>query len=246
MGPGTSQPVRLDKFLCESTELTRSESKRLLKTGSVSVEGVIVKNPACKVTDDAEILLDGAPLTLVGSRYIMLNKPVDTICSTHSGTRAELYPSVIDLLNVIKSDRLRIAGRLDVDTTGLVLITDDGQWSHKITSPVKKCGKRYRVELAMPPDQSAIEQFAQGIQLQGEKKRTRPAQLEFISHQEVLLTIHEGKYHQVKRMFAALGNRVTALHREQIGSITLDPDLEAGEWRYLTEDEINSVQEVTS
>ncbi|WP_422132682.1 MULTISPECIES: 16S rRNA pseudouridine(516) synthase RsuA [unclassified Endozoicomonas] len=238
--------MRLDKFLCESTELSRSESKRLLKTGSVTVEGTVVKDPACKVSDDAEVLLDGAPLTLVGFRYIMLYKPLDTLCATPSGTRAEMYPSVINLLDVIKSDRLRIAGRLDVDTTGLVLITDDGQWSHKITSPVKKCGKRYRVELASPLDQSAIEQFAQGVQLHGEKKPTRPAQLEFISDQEVLLTIHEGKYHQVKRMFAALGNRVTALHREQIGSITLDPDLKTGEWRYLTENEIHSVQEATT
>ncbi|WP_252178695.1 16S rRNA pseudouridine(516) synthase RsuA [Endozoicomonas sp. 4G] len=233
--------MRLDKFLCESTELTRSESKRLLKAGSVTVEGIIVKNPACKVSDDSEILLDGAPLNRVGFRYIMLNKPVDTLCSTLSGTEAERYPSVIELLDVIKSDRLRIAGRLDADTTGLVLITDDGQWSHRITSPVKKCSKRYRVELAMPLDHSAIEPFAEGIQLHGEKKPTRPAQLEFISDQEVLLTIHEGKYHQVKRMFAALGNRVTALHREQIGAITLDPELEAGEWRYLTEEEINSI-----
>ena len=233
--------MRLDKFLCESTELTRSEAKRLLKTELVSVDGAIVKNPAQKVSSDSEVRLDGEPLSLVGFRYIMLNKPLDTICSTLAGTGADMYPSVIDLLDVIKSDRLRIAGRLDVDTTGLVLITDDGQWSHRITSPAKECGKRYRVELDSPLDPSAVEQFAQGVQLKGEKKLTRPAQLEFISDQEVLLTIHEGKYHQVKRMFAALGNHVTALHREQVGSITLDPFLDARGWRYLTEEEINSV-----
>ncbi|WP_062261329.1 16S rRNA pseudouridine(516) synthase RsuA [Endozoicomonas arenosclerae] len=233
--------MRLDKFICESTELTRSEAKRLLKTGSVSVDGSIVKSPAQKISVDSEVLVDGEPLSLVGFRYIMLNKPADTICTTLLGTRAEMYPSVIELLDVIKSDRLRIAGRLDVDTTGLVLITDDGQWSHRITSPGKECSKRYRVELASPLDQSAAEQFAQGIQLQGEKKLTRPAQLEFVSEQEVLLTIHEGKYHQVKRMFAALGNHVTALHREQIGDIKLDPELEAGEWRYLTDEEMKSV-----
>ncbi|KEQ19501.1 16S rRNA pseudouridine(516) synthase RsuA [Endozoicomonas numazuensis] len=233
--------MRLDKFLCESTELTRSEAKRLLKTGSVSVDGTTIKNPAQKIASDSEVLLDGEKLSLVGFRYLMLNKPADTLCSTLAGTRAEMYPSIIELLDVVKSDRLRIAGRLDVDTTGLVLVTDDGQWSHRITSPGKECGKRYRVELDSPLDKTAVELFAEGIQLKGEKKLTRPAQLEFLSDQEVLLTIHEGRYHQVKRMFAALGNHVVALHREKIGSITLDPSLEAGEWRYLTEDEVNSV-----
>jgi 16S rRNA pseudouridine516 synthase len=208
-----------------------------LKTGEVTCEGEVIKNPAHKVTADSIVKLEGRRLELRGFRYIMLNKPQDTLCSTVG----DVYPSALELLDVEKPDLLRIAGRLDADTTGLVLITDDGQWSHRITSPGKKCGKRYRVQLAEELDESAIQSCSEGIQLQGEKKRTLPAELEFVTPSEVLLTLHEGKYHQVKRMFAALGNRVTALHREQIGKIELDEMLEPGQWRFLSAEEISSV-----
>jgi 16S rRNA pseudouridine516 synthase len=163
----------------------------------------------------------------------MLNKPADFICSTTD----ESHPSVLRLLDIEKPQNLHIAGRLDVDTTGLVLITDDGQWSHAITSPKKECGKRYRAELADPIDESAVKQFAEGIQLRNETVLTRPAKLEIISPHEVVVTLHEGKYHQVKRMFAALGNKVVELHREAVGHIELDDELEPGEWRYLTDEE---------
>ncbi|MCW8994509.1 MAG: pseudouridine synthase, partial [Psychromonas sp.] len=133
------------------------------------------------------------------------------------------------------------AGRLDADTTGLTLITDDGQWSHQITSPRRKCAKRYRVTLAQPLADNAVERFKEGIQLKSENQPCLPATLIRLSETEVLLTISEGKYHQVKRMFAALGNHVISLHREQIGKIELDKNLAAGEWRYLTEDEVNNI-----
>lgn len=145
------------------------------------------------------------------------------------------------LLDEVKMENLHFAGRLDVDTTGLVLITDDGKWSHRITSPKHKCEKTYRVWLADPVQQEYVDQFKQGIELRNEKEPTLPAQLEIIDEKEVLLTIHEGKYHQVKRMFAALGNKVEGLHRERIGDIYLDEDLEPGEYRYLTQEEIDSV-----
>ena len=227
-----------DKFLCESTELTRSEAKKVLRAGLVSCDGQIVKNSGFKVEPDSCVEVEGRRVEPVGFRYIMLHKPLDCICSTVGD---DMYPSVLELIDVDKHDRLRIAGRLDADTTGLLLITDDGQWSHKITSPRKECGKRYRVELADPLEESAIEQFSAGVKLDGERKLTLPAQLDLLSPYEALLTIHEGKYHQVKRMFAALGNRVTALHREQIGHIELDEFLEPGEWRYLTSEEIESI-----
>ena len=175
-----------------------------------------------------------------GLRYLMLNKPQDTLCSNVD----EFYPSVLSLLGVPKAYSLHIAGRLDADTTGLVLITDDGQWSHRLTSPVKACAKRYRVQLADPltaSDSELVAKFAHGIALKGEASLTRPATLEILTPTEVLLTITEGKYHQVKRMFAAIGNKVVGLHREQVGGISLDPDLGAGQWRYLTQDEIASV-----
>ncbi|GAB1100848.1 MAG: 16S rRNA pseudouridine(516) synthase RsuA [Shewanella algae] len=229
--------MRLDKFICESTELTRSMAKKALHRGEISVDGEIVKDSSFKVRDGMRVCFDGEPISLIGNRYLMLHKPVDTICSTVD----EVYPSVISLLEIEKPESLHIAGRLDADTTGLVLITDDGQWSHKLTSPKKECGKRYRVWLATPVTEDLIPQFAAGLALHREEGLTRPAQLQLISPTEVLLTITEGKYHQVKRMFAAVGNKVEALHRESIGAIELDSELEPGEWRYLTEAELASV-----
>ena len=143
------------------------------------------------------------------------------------------------LIDVDKAFDLHIAGRLDADTTGLVLITDDGRWSHNIITPNKECQKVYRVQLSRPIKDEIIETFKIGVQLQGEDGLTKPAILEIISDKEVLLTITEGKYHQVKRMFAAVGNRVIGLHREQIGDVKLD-SLALGEWRYLNEKEVES------
>ena len=233
-------PMRLDKYLCESTELSRANAKKCLHRGEVTCDGVVVTNSAFKVPAGCDVRLLGESIMVRGLRYIMLNKPQHTLCSTVD----EVYPSVLSLLAVPKARSLHIAGRLDADTTGLVLITDDGQWSHRLTSPTKECAKRYRVQLAEPLDSSTTEleaQFARGIALKGEASLTRPAVLDMVTPTEVLLTITEGKYHQVKRMFAAIGNKVVGLHREQVGGIALDPVLEAGQWRYLTQDEIASV-----
>ncbi|QIR15440.1 16S rRNA pseudouridine(516) synthase RsuA [Shewanella aestuarii] len=229
--------MRLDKFICESTELTRSTAKKALHRSDVTCDGVIVKDPGFKVTDKTVVRLEGRIISVVGERYIMLHKPIDTICSTID----EVYPSVLSLLNVEKVDNLHIAGRLDADTTGLVLITSDGQWSHRITSPKKDCAKRYLVELAEPVEQALIAEFAAGIALRNEEGLTKPAILDIVNPCLVRLTISEGKYHQVKRMFAAVGNRVVNLHRESIGGIELDADLALGEWRFLTDEEINSI-----
>ena len=230
--------MRLDRFICECTELTRSNAKKALHRGDITINGEVVKNPGYKVTNTCDVRILGQRLIHGGEHYIMLNKPADTVCS-NAGEAG--YASVLSLLDLPKADTLQIAGRLDADTTGLVLITSDGQWGHKVTSPRKACGKRYRVWLTEPLVHSAEKKLEEGIQLRNEKKPTRPARLERISDTEVLLTITEGKYHQVKRMFAALGNRVTALHREQVGRIELDRDLEIGEWRELTTEEIASV-----
>jgi len=234
--------LRLDKFICKSTELTRSEAKKLLKSGKVRVNGEIVKNSATQVHENNSIDIDGQALTARRSRYFMLHKVADTICSNVD----EGYPSVLHFLDVDKAFDLHIAGRLDADTTGLVLITDDGRWSHNVISPKKECQKVYRVWLRNPitveKSIALIEQFSQGMQLQGESSLTKPAILTLVTDtdvdNEVLLTITEGRYHQVKRMFSAVGNRVVGLHREQIGALKL-ADLAPGEWRTLTEQEIN-------
>lgn len=226
--------MRLDKYLCHSTALTRSRAQGMIRSGQVTVNGEVVKDPSYKLPGNAEVTWRDRTVQLTGHRYIMLNKPLGVVCAT---TDAQ-YKTVLDLLDVENKKGLHVAGRLDLDTTGLVLISDDGDWTHRITSPKHKCNKTYRVSLAEPVDATLIERFANGIQLRNEKKKTEPALLEIIRPTEVLLTISEGKYHQVKRMFAAVGNKVVTLHRERIGGISLDPDLQAGEWRELTEKEI--------
>ena len=132
-------------------------------------------------------------------------------------------------------------GRLDLDTTGIVLITDDGQWSHRISSPKHHVAKTYRVWTADAIPASAIEQFAQGVMLRSETNPTLPATLEILGEKEALLTIQEGRYHQVKRMFAAIGNKVDKLHRQQIGNITLPDDLAEGAYRALTAAELEQL-----
>lgn len=231
--------MRLDRFLSETSPLTRSLAKRALKNGEVTLNGEPIKQSATQIdTDKDVVVLNGERLTLVGVRYIMLHKPVDVECNARRG----LYPRVIDLIDVPKVERLQPVGRLDVDTTGLLLLTDDGHWSHRVTSPRHRCAKVYIAELAEPMEGAAAEwaiaQVAEGIMLDGEETVTQPATLRLLSPTQAELTITEGRYHQVKRMFAALGNHVNSLHRSSIGDLALDESLAPGEWRELTPEEI--------
>jgi 16S rRNA pseudouridine516 synthase len=253
--------MRLDKFICKSTQLTKAEAIQHIYAGEVIVNGIISgsastsANVQGEITESTQvhenntITLNGQRLKSRPFRYILMHKPTGTLCSNTDGD----YPSLFNTLsidpNIEKVSELHIAGRLDVDTTGLVLITDDGRWTYNITLPSKQCHKVYRVGLSYGIADQAVKtlvaQFKHGIQLQGEQQLTLPAILEVLTtsthtlnrgSKEVLLTISEGKYHQVKRMFAAVGNRVLTLHREKIGKIQLD--VEAGQWRYLTASEI--------
>ncbi|OEE65910.1 16S rRNA pseudouridine(516) synthase [Enterovibrio norvegicus FF-33] len=226
--------IRLDKFLCETVGVTRTQATRLLKEKRVTVNGDIVKSGSLKIAEDADVEFDGASLHLSGPRYIMMNKPEGYVCSHEDGHN----PTVFILVDEVGADKLHIAGRLDCDTTGLLLLTDDGQWSHRVTSPKHKCDKVYRVVLDDPISEETADVFSEGLLLRGEKTDTLPAQLEQVSEKEALLTIHEGKYHQVKRMFAAVGNRVVGLHRESVGELVLDDSLEPGQYRALTAEEI--------
>ena len=229
--------MRLDKYISNTTDYSRKEVKRLLKTGAVAVAGETVSDPSLNIDPEEPVTLDGIPLQRPGPRYFMLHKPRGYICATKDGE----HPIVLDLVDEPNRDRLQIAGRLDIDTTGLVLLTDDGQWNHAITSPHRKCAKIYYVHTADDIPDQTVEQFARGVMLEGERLRTKPAALEKLFANEARLTITEGRYHQVKRMFAAVGNRVEELHREAIGDIVLDEDLEEGEYRPLTTAEIDSI-----
>ena len=229
--------MRLDKFLSQNSDSSRSLIQQAIKAGRVSVNDVIAKKGDQKLQGNEIVTLDGNIVEAFKTRYLMLHKPLGYVCANSDSD----YPVVVDLIRMPRWQELQIVGRLDIDTTGLVLLTDDGQWNHRITSPRHECDKIYRVTTANPISAETAELFAAGVQLNGEKAPTRPAQLELISSHEALLKIHEGKYHQVKRMFAAAGNLVVALHRESIGNIQLDPTLAPGEYRALTQEEIMSV-----
>ncbi|AXW96986.2 16S rRNA pseudouridine(516) synthase RsuA [Cronobacter sakazakii] len=230
--------MRLDKFIAQQLGVSRAIAGREIRASRVTVDGEIVKDSAFKLLADHDVEYDGNPLIQQnGPRYFMLNKPQGYVCSTDDPD----HPTVLYFLDEPVAHKLHAAGRLDIDTTGLVLMTDDGQWSHRITSPRHHCEKTYLVTLESPVADGTAALFAKGVQLNNEKDLTKPAQLEVITPTEVRLTISEGRYHQVKRMFAAVGNHVVGLHRERIGAIELDPELAPGEYRPLTEDEITSV-----
>ncbi|OOF42465.1 16S rRNA pseudouridine(516) synthase [Rodentibacter rarus] len=230
--------MRLDKFIAENTGLTRSQATKAIRQSAVKINGEIEKNSARKISQDDEIYFEDTLLTwLDNGQYFMLNKPQGYICSNEDGD----YPTIYQFFDYPLAGKLHSAGRLDVDTTGLVLLTDDGQWSHRITSPKHHCEKTYLVTLADPVEAHYAQTFEEGILLRGEKTPTKPAKLEILDDYNMNLTISEGRYHQVKRMFAALGNKVEALHRWKIGTVILDENLEEGEYRALTPEEIASL-----
>lgn len=229
--------MRLDQYLANGTGLSRKDAKRAITGKRVQVNGQLCRSTSANINTGDSVLLDGEPVTLPGELYLMLHKPAGVISATTDSNQ----PTALDLLPPELARQVHIAGRLDKDTTGLLLITSDGQWSHRVTSPRRDCPKTYRVQLAEPLTAEARQALEQGIQLNGEDTATRPAQVLACSEQEIELTISEGRYHQVKRMLAAVGNHVTALHRQRIGAIELDAGLAPGQFRELTQSEIDSV-----
>lgn len=225
--------MRLDKFISHTTSHSRSASRSLIKNGLVLVNQHIVVNPGHITSSTDIIILDGETLQFPAPTYIMLHKPAGYVCS-HEDSQNQ---TVFDLLKEYEHKSLSVAGRLDVDTTGLVLISDDGQWIHRIISPRTHCPKMYIVTPETPLTDDDINAFEQGLLLRNEDKPTKPAQVQLLPNNQVRLTISEGRYHQIKRMFAARNNRVLKLHRQTIGSLELDPQLAPGEYRVLNPSE---------
>ncbi|MBH0057841.1 pseudouridine synthase [Pseudoalteromonas sp. SWXJZ94C] len=227
-------PCRLDKFISHLAELPRSKARASIKRKEVSVNGEVVTSHDSHIHQQDEVLFQGEPLVFLGKRYYMLNKPVGYV----SANSDELHKTVFDLLDEPNMSDFHVAGRLDIDTTGLVIITNDGEWSHKITSPKSNKFKTYLVETQEPITDEALEQLREGVMLHNEKDLTRPAIAERLANYGLRLSISEGKFHQVKRMLYAVDNKVVELHREQIAGIKLDENLASGEYRLLTADEI--------
>jgi 16S rRNA pseudouridine516 synthase len=227
--------MRIDKFIGNNTDLSRTLIHAAIKNGCIKRNDDLVIKTNEQMKPDDVIRLNNLIVDNILTRYLMLYKPEGYVCAN---TDSE-HPTVLDLLNLPRKQNLQVVGRLDIDTTGLVLLTDDGQWNHRLTAPNHKCDKCYLVTTAEPISQDDTALFLQGILLKGEAKNTLPATLIHISSHKARVILQEGKYHQVKRMFAALGNRVVSLHRESIGTILLDSRLKLGEYRALTEKEIS-------
>jgi 16S rRNA pseudouridine516 synthase len=229
--------MRLDKFLSHATGASRSQVHIWLRHKRITLNGALCAKAAQALSAEAQVCLDGEPVHIPAEGYWILHKPRGVVCANRDGQ----YPTVIDLLsNLVAPDNLQIAGRLDVDTTGMVLITTDGQWNHQVTAPKKHCQKIYQMQLSQPLSAEAQAQLSQGIALQGEKKPCMPADLFALDDINYLLAIYEGKYHQVKRMMAAVSNHVLKLHRIAIGGVPL-MNLAEGQFRSLTANEINQL-----
>lgn len=236
--------VRLDRLLANMGYGSRREIGALAAAGQVVLDGQPIRKADTKVQVSrdlpARMTVRGAPLDPPPGLALMLHKPLGVTCS-HKEVGALVY----DLLPQrwkAREPAISTVGRLDKETSGLLLLTDDGDLLHRIISPRSNVPKRYRVTLARPVDGSESATFAAGtLMLEGEEKPLLPAELEVLSPTEALLTIHEGRYHQVRRMFAAVGNHVEALHRDRVGGLDLPADLEPGRWRLMSDADIEAV-----
>ncbi len=230
-------PVRLDKYLADMGLGTRSEVKAYIRKGRVQVDGTVVKEADRKIDVPAQtVCFDGRRIVYEAFEYYMLNKPAGVV----SAVRDNICRTVIGLIAEPKKDDLFPVGRLDKDTEGLLLITNDGELAHRLLSPKKHVGKVYYARVKGRITQKEIELFKQGIRIE-EDFTTLPAELAILESGEesaVHVTIYEGKFHQVKRMFEAVGTEVIYLKRLSMGTLKLDETLAPGEYRKLTEEEL--------
>lgn len=227
--------MRLDKFISDCGAASRREIKQMIKAGRVTVNGKTAAAPETKLDpDSAVVAIDGTALKYEKFHYFMLNKPSGVLSATDDGRQR----TVIDLF-APEHKRLGLypVGRLDKDTTGLLLITDNGEFAHKVISPKSEIEKLYHAQTLAPVNDDDIAAFAQGVTL-ADGTRCLPAGLDLCDDGSCLVTVMEGKYHQVKRMLASRGKPVTALKRLRIGALELDESLKPGEYRPLTADEL--------
>lgn len=231
--------MRLDKYLAESAQCTRSEARALLQKGRVSLNGAVVKKADAKVEPGDTVCIDGAPVAWQQFVYLMLNKPEGVV----SASTDKRDTTVVDLVGDAYPRReLFPAGRLDKTSTGFVLLTDDGGFAHDILAPRRHVSKTYRVVIDTPLTEEMKAGFAAGVTL-ADGTALAPAQVEAITPDglTVRVVLAQGVYHQIKRMFGVFGAGVNALHREAIGGLALDPALEPGQWRELTAEELEKI-----
>lgn len=229
--------MRLDRWLVTLGVGSRSEMQKLIKKGGVKVNDAPVRDPGQQVDEKtAALTVNGQPMDGRLTRHVMLHKPAGLL----TAARDKKQPTVMDLLpEVYGAIGCMPVGRLDKDTTGLLFLTTDGELNHRLLSPGRHVDKTYLAHVDAPLDESHVTAFAAGLHLSDFD--AEPATLEIVEPQLGRVTVHEGKFHQIKRMFSAMGREVTALHRETFGSLVLDPNLPEGQWRELTEDELTAL-----
>ena len=239
--------LRLDKYLAELGVGTRSEIKKLIRAKQVTVNGETAAKPELQLDETDEVCLRGEKLTYTAYEYYLLHKPAGCISATEDAT----HPTVLDYLSDTLRHDLFPVGRLDIDTEGLLLITNDGALAHRLLAPARHVPKTYYAKVAGVVTGEDVRRFAEGIDI-GEKKTMKPAKLVILSAakcaeeevSEVELTITEGKFHQVKRMFHTVGKEVIYLKRIAMGSLVLPDDLAPGEYRPLTDEELAGLREL--
>ena len=226
--------MRLDKYLSHMGFGTRNDVKRLIKNGWVTINDETVKKADYNVKDDDRVCVDDEPVSYVEFEYYMLNKPQDYV----SATEDAMYPTVMELIQSQRHD-LYPVGRLDIDTEGLLLISNDGKLTHEVLSPKKHVDKKYYVEFDGTLPENAIDFFNSPMEF--EEFTSAPSKLEILDTNKAYLTIHEGKFHQVKRMFEKANCTVTYLQRIEFGPLKLD-DLPLGQFRALTQEELDALK----
>ncbi|WPO99080.1 pseudouridine synthase [Pseudomonas sp. HR96] len=227
--------MRLDRFLGNLPRFNRKQVRLLLIERRIRVDGQVASDPLHEVREFSRVELDDEVLQMGRPpRYFMLHKPPGCVSATFDPQ----HPTVLDLLDEPDKHDLHLAGRLDFNTSGLMLITNDGQWSRRLTQPSTKLPKVYLVHTEQPIGADYASVFARGLYFAFEDLTTQPAQLDIIDSHSARLSIVEGRYHQVKRMFGHFQNKVVALHRERMGPLVLDPALAPGQYRALSGAEI--------
>ncbi len=226
--------MRLDRFLSNLPRFNRQDARQLISQGRIRLDGLECRDAQAEVREFSRVQLDDELLQAgKAARYFMLHKPVGVV----SATCHPEHRTVLDLLDEPDKDDLHLAGRLDLNTSGLLLISNDGLWTRRLTLPGSKQPKVYRVQTEQPITDEYIEVFARGLYFAYEDLTTLPAELEILGSHSARLTLHEGRYHQVKRMFGHFQNKVIGLHRERIGPLDLG-DLPLGHYRALSAEEI--------
>ena len=226
--------MRLDRFLSNLSRFNRQDARQLISQGRIRLDGLECRDAQAEVREFSRVQLDDELLQAgKAARYFMLHKPVGVV----SATCHPEHRTVLDLLDEPNKDDLHLAGRLDLNTSGLLLISNDGLWTRRLTLPGSKQPKVYRVQTEHPITDEYIEVFARGLYFAYEDLTTLPAELQILDCHSARLTLHEGRYHQVKRMFGHFQNKVIGLHRERIGPLDLG-DLPMGHYRALSTEEV--------